>query len=198
VNKVEKQVLDCINIDEMIGYICELISIPSMTGDEKEAQDNVAAKLESIGMKVDRWNLDLDELSKHPDYSIEVDRKEGHGVVGVTGKDEGKSLILNGHIDVVPAGEESNWDNPPWQGAVKDGKIMGRGSVDMKGGLACAIYAVKAIRDAGVKLKGKVIIESVVGEEDGGVGALACVLRGYKADPGEVHTNPQRPNRAGE
>ena len=84
-NQVEKQVLDSINIDEMIGYICELISIPSMTGDEKEAQDNVAAKLESIGMKVDRWSLDLDELRKHPDYSIEVNRKEGHGVVGVMG-----------------------------------------------------------------------------------------------------------------
>ena len=181
-NQVEKQVLDNIDICEMIGYICELISIPSMTGDEKEAQDNVAAKLESIGMKVDKWSLDLDELSKHPDYSTEVDRKEGHGVVGVTGNEEGKSLILNGHIDVVPAGDMSNWKNPPWQGTVKEGKIMGRGSVDMKGGLACAIYAVKAINDAGIQLKGKVIIESVVGEEDGGVGALACVLRGYKAD----------------
>ena len=181
-NQVEKRVLDSIDIDEMIGYICELISIKSLTGEEKEAQENVAAKLESIGMKVDRWNLNLEELSKHPDYSIEVDRKEGHGVVGITGNNEGKSLILNGHIDVVPPGDESNWDNPPWKGTVKDGKVMGRGSVDMKGGLACAIYAVKAIRDAGVILKGKVIIESVVGEEDGGVGALACVLRGYKAD----------------
>ena len=91
-NKVEKRVLDIINIDEMIGYICELISIKSLTGDEKEAQANVASKLESIGMEVDRWTLDLDELSKHPDYSIEVDRKEGHGVVGVTGKEEGKTV----------------------------------------------------------------------------------------------------------
>ena len=181
-NQVEKRVLDSIDIDEMVGYICELISIPSMTGDEKEAQENVAAKLKSIGMEVDKWSLDLEELSKHPDYSIEVDRKEGTGVVGILGGDGGKSLILNGHIDVVPAGDESNWDNPPWQGTAKDGKVMGRGSVDMKGGLACAIYAVKAIRDAGVVLKGKVIIESVVGEEDGGIGALACVLRGYRAD----------------
>jgi len=182
VNKLEKRVLDSIDVDEMIGYICELISIKSLTGDEKEAQANVATKLESIGMKVDRWDLDLDELSKHPDYSIEVDRKEGHGVVGVTGNDEGKTLILNGHIDVVPPGDESNWEYPPWEGAVMDGKVLGRGSVDMKGGLGCAIYAVKAIKDAGVNLKGKVIIESVVGEEDGGVGALACVLRGYTAD----------------
>ena len=181
-NKVEKRVLDIINIDEMIGYICELISIKSLTGDEKEAQANVASKLESIGMEVDRWTLDLDELSKHPDYSIEVDRKEGHGVVGVTGKEEGKTLILNGHIDVVPPGDESNWEHSPWKGISKDGKVLGRGSVDMKGGLACAIYAVKAIRDAGIELKGKVIIESVVGEEDGGVGALACVLRGYRAN----------------
>ena len=181
-NQLEKQALDSININEMVEYIRELISIKSITGDEKEAQENVAAKLKSIGMKVDTWSLDLDEISKHPDYSTEVDRTEGIGVVGVTGGDEGKTLILNGHIDVVPAGDESNWDSPPWAGTVKDGKIIGRGSVDMKGGLSCAIYAVKAIKDAGIKLKGKVIIESVIGEEDGGIGALACVLRGYKAD----------------
>jgi acetylornithine deacetylase len=181
-NQAEKQALDCIDLDGMVEYIRELISIKSMTGDEKEAQENVAAKLESIGMKVDAWSLDLEELSKHPDYSTEVDRKEGIGVVGVTGGDKGKTLILNGHIDVVPAGDESNWESPPWEGTVKDGKIIGRGSVDMKGGLSCAIYAVKAIKDAGINLKGKVIIESVIGEEDGGIGALACVLRGYNAD----------------
>ncbi len=181
-NQVEKKVLDEINIHEMVDYIKELISIKSLTGDEKKAQDNVASKLESIGMQVDTWRLDLDNLGEHPDFSMEVDRKEGYGVVGVTGGNTGKSLILNGHIDVVPVGEVSNWDYPPWQGTVKDGKIHGRGSVDMKSGLASAIYAVKAIRDAGVKLKGKVIIESVVGEEDGGIGTLSCVLRGYKSD----------------
>jgi acetylornithine deacetylase len=183
VNNVEKKVLGCINTDELIDYLCELISIPSITGEEKKAQSNIASKLSSIGMAVDQWDIDLDELSKHPDYSAEVERTDAGGVVGVWGEDRGgKSLILNGHIDVVPSGDESNWKNPPWRGTINDGKIMGRGSVDMKGGLICAIYAVKAIREAGVKLKGQVIIESVIGEEDGGIGALAATLRGYTAD----------------
>jgi acetylornithine deacetylase len=174
--------MQCINLKEMIDYTRELISIPSITGEEKEAQNNIAHKLESIGMRVDKWALDLRELSKHPDYSIEVKRKEGYGVVSVYGGEEGKSLILNGHVDVVPTGDESGWSYPPWKGTQKEGKIIGRGAVDMKGGLTCAIYAVKTIIDAGVKLKGKVILQSVVGEEDGGIGTLASVLRGYHAD----------------
>jgi acetylornithine deacetylase len=182
VNQIEKQVLENINTQEMIEYLQELISIQSVTGEEKPAQINIAQKLESIGMTVDYWSLDLEELSKHPDYSIEVDRTEGHGVVGSIGGQEGKSLILNGHVDVVSPGNESNWTYPPWQGTIKDGRIFGRGSVDMKGGLACAIYAVIAIMDSGVKLKGKVLIQSVISEEDGGIGTLATILRGYKGD----------------
>ncbi|MCW4014463.1 MAG: M20/M25/M40 family metallo-hydrolase, partial [Candidatus Bathyarchaeota archaeon] len=174
-NKTEQRVLDAINIDDMLEYLSEIIAIPSMTGDEKKAQENIAEKLASIGMKVDKWDIDLEELAKHPDYSSEGVRKNAVGVVGVLGEDRGgKTLILNGHIDVVPPGDESNWENPPWRGTAVDGKIMGRGSVDMKGGLTCGIYAIKAIQDAGIKLKGKVILESVIGEEDGGIGALAA------------------------
>ncbi len=181
-DEVEKRVLDCIDVDGLIDYLCELIAIQSTTGDEERAQENIAAKLESMGMMVDKWDIDLEELKKHPDYSAEVKRDKAVGVVGVWGGDSGRSLILNGHIDVVPAGDESNWVNPPWEGTVTDGKIMGRGSVDMKGGLVAAIYAVKAIQDAGINLKGKVILESVVSEEDGGTGALAATLRGYTAN----------------
>ena len=182
-NNVEQRVLDAIDYDEMIQYLGEIISVPSMTGEEKKAQENIAKKLDSIGMTVDNWSIDLAELEKHPDFSMEVERSEAIGVVGTLGEDDGgKSLILNGHIDVVSPGDEGNWENPPWKATKTGDRIMGRGSVDMKGGLTCAIYAVKAIQDAGVKLKGQVIIESVVGEEDGGVGALATTLRGYSAD----------------
>src|SRR6185503_10928012 len=93
-----------------------------------------------------------------------------------------RSLIFNGHVDVVPAGDPANWRYPPWQGAIVDDRVYGRGAVDMKGGLCCALFAARALRDAGVRLKGKLIIESVIGEEDGGVGTLAAVLRGYTAD----------------
>jgi acetylornithine deacetylase len=186
-NNIEQKVLDIVNVDEMIKYLQEIISIPSITGNEEKAQENIAEKLGSIGMKVDKWNIDLAELSKHPDYSVEVERSGAVGVVGILGENNGgKSLILNGHIDVVPPGDEDNWEYPPWMGTVIEGKVMGRGSVDMKGGLTCAIYAVKAIQDSGIKLKGQVIIESVVSEEDGGIGALAATLRGYMADGGVI------------
>ena len=70
-----------------------------------------------------------------------------------------------------------------------EGRVYGRGSVDMKGGLACALFAVKAIRDAGIALRGSVLVESVIGEEDGGIGTLAACLRGYRAD-GAVVVEP--------
>jgi acetylornithine deacetylase len=90
--------------------------------------------------------------------------------------------MLNGHIDVVPVGDEAAWTTPPWDPAVRGGRVYGRGAVDMKGGLVCALFTAKAIRDAGVRLRGRLSVASVVGEEDGGTGTLATILRGHTAD----------------
>ena len=192
-NDLEKRVIDAIDHDGLLEYLCELISIRSLTGEEEEAQRNVSEKMADIGLEVDSWDLNLESLREHPDFSMEVDREEGTGVVGVYGEDRGgRSLILNGHVDVVPPGDESNWSYPPWEATIDSGRVYGRGAVDMKGGLSCALFAVKAIRDAGFQLNGKLMIESVVGEEDGGVGTLASVLRGYTADGGVI-MEPTRP-----
>ncbi|MEM7030254.1 MAG: ArgE/DapE family deacylase [Chloroflexota bacterium] len=182
-NEIEKRVLDAINFDEMLTYLCDLIAIKSLDGEETPAQESVAQQMEACGLDLDVWNLDFAELEKHPAYCVEVERPQALGVVGALGTDTGgRHLILNGHTDVVPAGDLANWQYPAWEGTVTEDRVYGRGSTDMKGGLCCALFAAKAIRDAGVTLKGKVMIESVVGEEDGGVGTLATVLRGYKAD----------------
>ena len=135
------------------------------------------------------WPIDLDELSRHPDWCHEVERDEALGVVGWIGEQAagraaggsaaGRDLLLNGHIDVVPVGDEAAWTTPPWDPAVRDGRVYGRGAVDMKGGLCCALFAAKAIRDAGVRLRGRLSVASVVGEEDGGTGTLATILRGH-------------------
>jgi acetylornithine deacetylase len=187
---VEQRVLDAIDVDGMVQFLCELIAIPSLTGEETAAQERVAAEMERCGLAVDVWDLDLEVLRRHPAYSAEVERDHALGVVGVLGKDrDGRSLILNGHIDVVPAGDEANWSYPPWQGTVAGGKVYGRGAVDMKGGLCCALYAARALREAGVRLDGRLVVESVVGEEEGGVGTLAAMLRGYRAD-GAVVVEP--------
>ncbi len=181
-NSVEERVLGSLDVEGLVKSVCDLIEIPSVTGEESAAQRFVASLMSEVGLDVDVWEIDLDALRRNPHFSMGVDRKEGLGVVGAMGGSGGKSLILNGHIDVVSPGNESNWRHPPWVGTVEGGRLYGRGAVDMKGGLCCALHAVKAVRDAGVELDGRLMVESVVGEEDGGVGALAAVLRGYKAD----------------
>lgn len=178
----EKRVLDAIDVDGLVKYLCELISFPSVGGQESPAQRNVAAKMSELGLDVETWEVDFEKLRSHPAFSMPIERKEGIGVVGGFGKGTGKSLIVNGHIDVVSPGDESKWRYPPWKGTISEGRIYGRGSADMKGGIVAALYAIKAIIDSGVQLKGKVMLETVIGEEDGGVGALDAVLRGYRAD----------------
>ena len=179
----EERVLKTIDEQGMVDFLCDLIAVPSLVGDETAGQEYVAAQMERCGLDVDLWELNFEELSQHPAFSVEEERERGLGVAGVMGEDAGgRSLILNGHVDVVPPGDEKLWHYPPWQGTIDEGRVYGRGAADMKGGLCCALFAAKALRDAGARLKGKLMVESVIGEEDGGVGTLAAVLRGYTAD----------------
>lgn len=191
-NETERRVLDAIDADALLALLDELVAIRSLDGEPGElaAQEHVAAWMREGGLAVDVWELDFDSLRRHPAFSWEVERSRGLGVVGVLGEGRGgRSLIFNGHTDVVPAGDEANWRYPPWAASVADGRVYGRGSVDMKGGLCCALLAARAIRDAGVRLRGRLIVESVSGEEDGGLGTLATILRGYTAD-GAVIVEP--------
>ena len=87
--KIESRVLDSVDVDGMIEYLCELISIPSFAGRETTAQRNVADKLRSIGLDVDSWEIDIEALRKHPSFSMPIEREEGMGVVGVLGEDDG-------------------------------------------------------------------------------------------------------------
>jgi acetylornithine deacetylase len=189
-NPVERRVLEAVDTEGLLRTLGELIAIPSLSGQETPAQQYVAAWMAHCGLAVDVWNLDFAMLALHPAYGVEVEREEGLGVAGTLGEDRGgRSLILNGHVDVVPAGDEANWHFPPWQATVADGRVYGRGAVDMKGGLCCALFAAKALCDAGVHLRGPLIVQSVIGEEDGGVGTLAAIQRGYRAD-GAVVVEP--------
>ena len=181
-NHNEQKVLAAIDADGLVETLCELIAFESEGGRETPAQRRVAALMESFGMAVDVWDIDFATLRQHPAYTVEIDRAEGLGVVGTLGRGEGPTLILNGHIDVVPAGEPERWHHPPWRGTVADGRVYGRGSADMKGGLCCALFAARAIHAAGIDLPGRLMIQSVIGEEDGGAGTLAAIERGYRGD----------------
>ena len=92
------------------------------------------------------------------------------------------SLILNGHIDVVPIGAEELWSNPPFDPIVRDDPLYGRGSGDMKAGIAAYVTAFRALNSIGLQPAAPVFMQSVVEEECTGNGALACLHRGYKAD----------------
>lgn len=182
---VERRVLDSIDYDSMYGFIEEMIATPSYGGKEIKAQMKMAERLTQMGFNVDKWMIEFDELREHPDFSMSYDREEGLGVVGTIGGEDGNSLIICGHIDTVAPGNPENWETPPLKAVIKDGRLYGRGSTDMKAALIGALYAVKAVIDT-VNPKGKIIFQSVIGEEDGGCGALATCLRGYKADAGIV------------
>ena len=111
------------------------------------------------------------------------DYKDRPDVVGtLRGTGGGRSLILNGHIDTMPFDHIEEWVTHPLEPKIIDGKLYGRGAGDMKGGLCAALSALYGLQERGVKLKGDVIVESVVDEEGGGNGTMACILRGYKAD----------------
>ena len=183
-NEIEQRVLNAIDIPAMLQFLDAIVAIPSLDGSPEEVavQERVATELRTTGMDVDVWEIDFAALQQNPAFCWEVERSRGLGVVGAYGNGAGPSLILNGHTDVVPAGDLRRWSYDPWRATVANGRVYGRGALDMKGGLACGIAAIAAIRAAGVRLGGRVLLQSVIGEEDGGCGTLAAVERGHTAD----------------
>ena len=122
---VERRALDALDIDALVALVGRLIAIPSLDGGESPAQRAVAVWMRDAGLTVDEWEADLEELAAHADWGHEVERDEALGVVGWVGERRGgRDLMLNGHIDVVPVGEESAWTTPPFDPAVRDGRVQ--------------------------------------------------------------------------
>ena len=172
--------------DAMVAEASTLVRVPSISGTdaENDAQQHMAAVLGDGGLDVDHWSIDVAALSARDDFpGMEVDRREAWGLVGrLPGTGDGATLMLNGHIDVVPIGDPDAWGGPAFTGDVRDGRLWGRGACDMKAGLVAAHWAVQAIRASGVRLRGDVLVASVQGEEDGGLGTYATLDRGWRAD----------------
>ncbi|WP_241535799.1 peptidase [Indiicoccus explosivorum] len=183
---IKQQISGWIDANREYGthLLQRLVQSPSLQGEEKAVQGIVTEVLASMGLEIDEWEPGGETFMQHPDfYSNRKDFSGSPNVVGVwKGEGGGRSIILNGHVDVVPAGDRSQWAEDPFSGTIKDGRLYGRGSTDMKGGNVSLLLAVKALKESGIRLQGDVIFESVVEEESGGAGTLAAVLRGYKAD----------------
>lgn len=172
--------------DKAVKFLQQMVAIPSVTGDEGKIQAFLSDYLTKLGLEVDMWDSDWEALKKHPGY-IPVDRGyEGRPNIVATwkGTGGGRSLLLNGHTDVIPVGKGEGWSVDPWGAEVRDGRLYGRGSCDMKSGVASHILAVEFLKSAGVKLAGDVFINAVIDEEISGHGTLDTVIRGYKADAG--------------
>jgi hypothetical protein len=146
VTGLERRVLAAVDADALVQTVCDLIAFQSLGGQESPVQERVAELMNASGMEVDLWQLDMDALRRDPAYSAEIERDQALGVVGRMGSGDGPTLVLNGHVDVVPAGDLARWSSPPWRGTVREGRVWGRGSADMKGGLCCALFAVRAAR----------------------------------------------------
>ena len=172
--------------DLMYAKLATLVRIPSVTGTDPEHQAlaDVARWLAATGLEVDHWRVDLDALVADPDFpGLEAPRTEAWGLVGrLPGKGDGPALMLNGHIDVVPAGDRWSWlGGDAFSAQVRGGALHGRGTCDMKGGLVAALWSVWALRRCGVPLRGDLLLACVQGEEDGGLGTFATLKRGWRA-----------------
>ena len=172
--------------EEQLEVTKALVRCPSVRGAEASAQELMARELRARGYAVERWTIDPDELRGRRGFSP-VDGVDYGNALGVIGTlrakaPRGRSLIFNGHVDVVPAGPLSMWRSPPFAPEVRDGWLYGRGAGDMKSGLVAALFAVEALRRAGLAPAADVQIHSVIEEECTGNGALACVARGHRAD----------------
>ncbi|WP_431302676.1 ArgE/DapE family deacylase [Sediminicoccus sp. BL-A-41-H5] len=172
--------------DEQVRFLADIVRHPSLRGREAPLQDHMARWFNARGYTVDRFSLADVPLAEHPKASpmVDVDPAGSFQVVASRrcAAPTGRSLIIQGHIDVVPEGPAEMWSYPPYGGTVKDGWLYGRGANDMKAGVSAMCFAMEALRGAGFAPAADVHLQTVTEEESTGNGALATLLRGYRAE----------------
>ena len=198
ITEQEQQVLNLIDAhqDEIVEFLSKIIAYHTITpatgksvGENKKAYRNLASlfseTLKKMEFTVDSWEVDAAQMENFKNSGIDNDR-DMHGMPIVVGalksSGQGKSLILNGHYDVVPAGLKENWAHDPFKGIIRDHNIYGRGTSDMKGGISAMLKAVQFIQQAGIKLNGDLMVQLVPDEEETCMGTFACCEKGYRAD----------------
>jgi acetylornithine deacetylase len=175
--------------DSMEELTERLLAAPTVLGEEGSGQDVIRDALEGLGLRPEDVPMDADALRAHPGhspFSWSVEGKTNVVATWPSGTDHdgapGKSLILNGHIDVVSPEPLGRWRSSPFRAAREGDWMYGRGAADMKSGLAAMIGAVAGLRHLGCSPRAPITLESVVEEECTGNGTLQCILAGYTAD----------------
>ncbi len=179
------------NWHAQVAWLATLVGFPSLRGQEGPCQDWIAREFSRRGWAVDRYTLAEVAMAHLPGFSPVKDTDYAQAVQVVAslrapasqdGPAKGRSLILQGHVDVVPTGPADMWSSPPFAPTVKDGRMYGRGANDMKSGVCAMVFALDALRTAGYLPTADVYVETVTEEESTGNGALSTLARGYRAD----------------
>jgi acetylornithine deacetylase len=173
------------NFEDQVAFLARMVQFPSLRGKEEPIQQWLAKQFAGRGYKVDLFSLADVDLANHPKAApMDGIPPDGSKQVVATYdlQGNGRSLILQGHVDVVPEGPAELWSAPPYAATIKDGWMMGRGAQDMKAGVSAMIFALDAIRAAGFAPDGRIHLQTVTEEESTGNGALSTMIRGYRAD----------------
>ncbi len=160
-----EMILEKIKKEEVVSLASEMVKIPSFTTQETECALFVAEYLRKSGFKVELQEVDPGRLQT---------------IAWLKGKGGGRSIMFNGHLDIDPLG--AGWKRDPWKLVEEDGRLIGAGIWNMKAGVASMIVAAKAMQEAGVELRGDIVIACVVGELQAGVGTTYMIKKGVKAD----------------
>jgi acetylornithine deacetylase len=170
---------------DQIAFTQDLVRFPSLRGAEHAIQDHVFRTWRERGYAMDRFSMDAEAIGRHPGGSPVSDEHSGAPIIVAIHRpreERGRSLILQAHVDVVPAGPADLWTKPPFEPAIESDWLYGRGGADMKAGHATNLFALDALRRTGLQPAATVTLQSVVEEESTGNGALMTHLRGYRAD----------------
>lgn len=151
------------NKEEALSFLKEIVSTPSVTGDEAKVAEIFKKKMEDAGFVVTSCEADPGRPNLFGEWK---------------GKEPGKRFVFNGHMDVFPP-DDNGMPYGPWGAKIHDGKLYGRGAADMKGGDACAMMAAIFLKRMGFDPKGSVLLTWMVDEEHGSrFGANACLAKG--------------------
>ncbi len=172
---------------DLIGFDTTARDVGDPARDEAALQQYLAERLRAAGGEADVWEPDEQAMAGLPLVPPGLDFSGRPQLIARrTGAGGGRSLVFNGHIDVVSVEPRERWTSDPFAAEVRDGKLYGRGSCDMKGGVAAMVLAFEALASAGATLAGDLLVATNTDEESSGAGSVALVEHGLKADAGIV------------
>lgn len=162
----------------MTETLSDFVAARSPSGAEQPAADFLEAVFKDFGLESERILLDSRLIESSALFSCACDPDNGrYNLLArhLPRRSGGRSVLFNGHLDVVPTGPPALWSHPPFEPWVADGWLHGRGAGDMKGGIVCALTALLALRRLGLQPAGTVGFNAVLDEENTGNGTLSTI-----------------------